>query len=119
MAEITKCTAADRAEFWGVDEKPRLTERHVECATCHRVFSGITNFDAHRTGKWGPGEPRCVDPAEVGLVRRLSGLWAGEPMSDEEKAAAFGNGAQEAAQRGQERELRAYLAADKNEQEDE
>lgn len=54
----------------------------AHCAACHETFTGITAFDAHRTGSHtesgesivdkGRTEPRgprrCVPPESVGLV---------------------------------------------------
>jgi hypothetical protein len=38
-------------------------ERTSHCGSgCHRTFTGVGNFDAHRSGG------RCLDPAEIGLV---------------------------------------------------
>jgi predicted amidophosphoribosyltransferase len=33
-------------------------ERACHCSTCHRHFSGLTAFDAHRPGQ-------CIDPATL------------------------------------------------------
>ena len=56
--------------------KPRKIERpgstHCTCSTCKRVFSNITNFDAHRVG---PTDTRyCIDPTTKGMVE-INGLW--------------------------------------------
>lgn len=48
--------------------------RAGHCAECHRTFSGITAFDAHRS------YDHCKDPAAVGLVDR-AGIW-GRPGDD-------------------------------------
>lgn len=61
----------------------KLTERHMECATCHLVFSGLGNFDKHRTGD----NRKCAHPSTVGLIER-SGIWGGKPMTDEQKRKA-------------------------------
>ena len=66
----------------------KLTEQRMECATCHRVFNGLTNFDKHRTSNYDdPTAPKCVHPSEVGLVDR-GGYWGGKPMTDEQKRKA-------------------------------
>lgn len=38
------------------------------CGACHRTFSGLTLFDAHRRGG------KCADPAGVDL-RVVDGIW--------------------------------------------
>jgi hypothetical protein len=40
----------------------------AHCGSCHRTFSRVSNFDAHRRGG------ACVDPASRGLVER-GGVW--------------------------------------------
>lgn len=37
-------------------------ERTSHCGTCHRTFSGVTAFDAHRRNGG------CVDPATLGMA---------------------------------------------------
>lgn len=67
------------------NKKPKLGETVMECATCHRIFSGLTNFDKHRTGD----ERLCVDPSTVGLVwRENRQLWSTPPMTEEQKMKA-------------------------------
>lgn len=61
---------------------PRLSERTMECATCHNVFSGLTNFDKHRTGD----DRKCVHPTTVGLVLNNRGAWGGEPLTAQQRA---------------------------------
>lgn len=41
----------------------------AHCAACHATFSGVSGFDAHRTGGTG-----CRAPAEVGF-RLDGGVW--------------------------------------------
>jgi hypothetical protein len=43
---------------------------HCAAPGCHRLFSGLTAFDAHRKG----GE--CLLPGDAGLVKREDGVWA-------------------------------------------
>lgn len=38
------------------------------CSGCYRNFSSDTAFDRHRRGPYSARE--CLDPAEIGLVRR-------------------------------------------------
>jgi hypothetical protein len=37
------------------------------CNGCHRTFTGMTAWEAHRTGTHVKGR-YCLDPADVGLV---------------------------------------------------
>lgn len=61
----------------------------MECASCHLVFSGLTNFDKHRTRNVTKVGPMCVHPSEVGLVfREDRGYWSSPPMTDEQKRKA-------------------------------
>lgn len=51
-----------------------LGRAHGSC--CHRTYSGITAFDAHRKGGV------CNLPGDVGLVRRDDGIW-GYPADED------------------------------------
>jgi hypothetical protein len=35
------------------------------CSGCHRTFTGLTAFDAHRDGNHANGTRHCVDPATL------------------------------------------------------
>jgi hypothetical protein len=50
---------------------------HCSAAGCHRTFTSITAFDAHRTGSHANGERHCLDPATVGLVPVTKTYWTG------------------------------------------
>jgi len=39
------------------------------CGSCHKLYSGLTAFDAHRKG----GE--CLLPGDAGLVKGEDGVW--------------------------------------------
>jgi hypothetical protein len=74
------------------------------CARCHRTFTGLTAFDAHRAAQYTEGPKRrvkvrgkykmvarkietrpagmCYDPADSGLVLRDNGFY-GAPPSEE------------------------------------
>jgi hypothetical protein len=41
---------------------------HCGTGGCHRTFTGLKAFDAHRKGSHAKGTRHCVDPATVGLV---------------------------------------------------
>jgi len=41
----------------------------AHCGACHRTFSSVTGFDAHRL------RGVCVDPAGRGLVIDVHGIW--------------------------------------------
>ena len=66
----------------------------AHCAACHNTFSGPSNFDLHRSTAGEHG--RCRPPATVTnsagdrllFVRR--GMWRSPEMTDEDKAARFG-----------------------------
>lgn len=64
----------------------KLTEQRMECATCHEIFFGLSNFDRHRTGD----ERKCVHPGEVGLDFR-DGVWRGPKMTDDQVRKAWRN----------------------------
>lgn len=48
-----------------------LTGKTSQCGACGEVFSGLTAFDAHRTGK--PQDRSCADPAELGMEIKRRG----------------------------------------------
>lgn len=54
--------------------RTRHTSRIGCCAACKRLFSSDSAFEKHRRGGG------CLDPAEVGLVRRESRTAPGEFM---------------------------------------
>lgn len=41
-----------------------------ECGACHRGFTGLEAFDAHRQGH------RCLEPSSVGLWLGTDMLWS-------------------------------------------
>lgn len=43
-------------------------ELTAHCSGCHRTYTGMTAFDAHRSGSHTAGTRHCLDPADVGLV---------------------------------------------------
>jgi len=50
-----------------------------ECAGCGEVFNGVEPFDAHRTGRHGTDERRCLTAAEMrraGLLVGAYGRWS-------------------------------------------
>lgn len=53
------------------------------CTECHHTFTGITAFDAHRTGSHAKGTRTCLHPTDVGLVdsNRSYACW-GFPGAD-------------------------------------
>ncbi len=68
----------------------------AHCGACHRSFSTVGLFDAHRSQYGERG--RCLDPATLtvrsggrrALLELRDGLWCGPEMTDEEKLARFG-----------------------------
>jgi hypothetical protein len=56
MVARTKCGA-----HWG-------GSKTCHCTVCHRSFTVVRAFDAHRRGSYEPDRRRCVDPATVGLI---------------------------------------------------
>lgn len=70
---------------------------HCAASGCHRTFSAAGLFDKHRST---PGEHgRCLDPATLtardgsALFEFRDGMWRGPEMTDEAKAARFGDAA--------------------------
>lgn len=69
-----------------------LTAAH--CSGCHRTFSGVSNFDLHRTVAGPHGT--CRAPAEITnkagerVLFFRGGMWRSPEMTDEDKAARFG-----------------------------
>lgn len=61
------------------------------CVSCKMKFSGLTGFDAHRTGKHseseGPDRRRCRTPEEMRVLgyELKNDIWK-MPMPDEVKA---------------------------------
>lgn len=47
--------------------------RECLCAACHRGFTSLAAFDAHRQGH------RCLEPSSVGLWYATDWLWSLEP----------------------------------------
>ena len=45
------------------------SETACHCNGCHRTFSSLSGFDAHRRNL------KCVDPATVGLEKNAKGWW--------------------------------------------
>lgn len=52
-----------------VDDCRKPTATHAHCTVCHRTFSAVTHFDAHRRDGW------CLDPRDLGLTDS-AGLWS-------------------------------------------
>ena len=49
--------------------------RECQCGACHRGFTGLEAFDAHRQGH------RCLEPSSVGLWLATDGLWSTSPRN--------------------------------------
>lgn len=62
----------------------------AHCSACHRTFSGVHLFDAHRRNG------RCLHPAYVTdqrgerLMYQRGGLWRGRELSSEDKRRIWG-----------------------------
>ena len=56
----------------------------AHCGACHRTFATAGRFDRHRRGF------ACVDPAGIGGMREVDGIWRGPEMTDAQKARRFG-----------------------------
>lgn len=76
--------AVAEANQLGLMSDGKATDR-AQCPTCEAVFSTSGNFDRHLTkhryregftGDW------CQDPASVGLVQNVLGVWL-QPGSDD------------------------------------
>lgn len=73
--------------------------RLCHCGNCHRSFSGLALFDAHRLGYGERGN--CLDPATLTIrsgnregepvMHLRDGVWSGPEMTDEQKTARFGS----------------------------
>jgi hypothetical protein len=50
----------------------RLTGNQCHCRSCDQYFTTVRGFDRHLRGT---GRPKCVWPAEVGLVMNKHGYW--------------------------------------------
>jgi hypothetical protein len=49
----------------------------AHCPTCCETFTGVTAFDAHRSGSHANDTRHCLDPATVGLVAVTKRTWSG------------------------------------------
>lgn len=64
------------------------------CSGCHRTFSGLALFDAHRRDIRGVGT--CLNPAQITTktgdpaMRLDGGLWRGPELTAEQKTQLFG-----------------------------
>jgi hypothetical protein len=73
--------------------------RLCHCGNCHRSFSGVGHFDAHRSQYGDRGS--CTDPATLTIrdgaragepaMYLRDGIWSGPEMTDEQKQARFGD----------------------------
>ena len=54
----------------------RLTGNQCHCRSCGEYFTTVRNFDKHLKGS---GRPKCVWPADVGLVTDKFGYWQSPP----------------------------------------
>lgn len=67
---------------------------HCGADGCHETFSGLTNFDLHRsmTGEHGHCRPPASITNNAGerLLFFRRGMWRNPEMSEEDKAARFG-----------------------------
>lgn len=67
---------------------------HCAAEGCHRLFSTVGLFDAHRHSRGERGG--CVDPEKITNSRGdrvlffRDGMWRGPELTDEQKAARFG-----------------------------
>lgn len=84
---------SERATCGGCDASWTGTSPcHCAAPGCHRTFSGIRLFDAHRHHRGEHGG--CLDPETVTNARGervmffRDGMWRGPEMSDEEKSRA-------------------------------
>lgn len=73
------------------------TACHCAAEGCHRTFSGVALFDAHRAAEGKHGG--CIDPAAIvkkngqPLMAFRGGMWRGPEMTDEAKARLRGEAA--------------------------
>lgn len=89
MAETRDARAATRYSC-GRCPATWTGQSRAHCSGCHRTFSSVGTFDAHRSAAGGRGE--CLDPASVTnrageqVLFERDGIWSGPEMTDEAKA---------------------------------
>lgn len=73
---------SDAASCGGCDARwTALGAAH--CAGCHRTFSGLRLFDAHRHARGDRGG--CTDPETLPGIEYRDGMWRGPAMTDAER----------------------------------
>ena len=66
VAQISTATAGTHGCTRCTNRWGGLNTAH--CAACHETFTGLTAFDAHRTGSHAKSTRHCANPTDVGLV---------------------------------------------------